>query len=264
MEPKVHYFVVGLFVLFLSAAFVAALLWFSASQHKVHVPYLLDMKEAVSGLNEQAPVKFNGVEVGYVDKISLNPVNPQQVELLLQIEKGTPINQSTTASLMAQGITGITYIGLKAAAVSAPKLKLQPGRNYPVIPSTPSLLVQLNSAVREVTADLKEINDAFQKLLSKENQAAIQHTLVHLDQFSGVLAKNAEEINLTIKNASAALGQTQNFAQTLNEQTLPSITQAVNQLNGVLGKADQLTETLSANPSVLIRGAQPKALGPGE
>src|SRR5262245_37042478 len=127
MEPRVNYVIVGLFVVVLTTLLVAALIWFTAAQHKPHQIYLVYMNEPATGLSIDAPVKFNGVDVGTVKDIRLNYSNPKQVCLELSIETGTPINQSTMATLMVQGITGVTYVGLSASAVHAPPLEIKPG-----------------------------------------------------------------------------------------------------------------------------------------
>ena len=41
-------------------------------------------------MNVNAPVKYNGVDVGKVRAISLDPANPERVQLLFAIERGTP------------------------------------------------------------------------------------------------------------------------------------------------------------------------------
>src|SRR5690606_19698287 len=106
----------------------------------------------------------NGVKVGYVDSIRLNPQDPQQVVLKLKIRRGTPITTSTIATLVSEGITGIDYVGLKALTSQAPPLKAKPGEKYPVIPSEPSLLVKLSTALEDVTKTIKGLTDSVGKV----------------------------------------------------------------------------------------------------
>jgi hypothetical protein len=53
--------------------------------------YQTYMTESLAELNRNAPVKYRGVDVGRVRKIALAPGNVQQVELTLDVERGTPI-----------------------------------------------------------------------------------------------------------------------------------------------------------------------------
>ncbi len=265
MEPKVNYTVVGLFVVVLTAVIIFGLLWFSAGKRKEHLNYLVYMNEAVTGLSEQAPVKFNGVEVGYVSDISLNPRNPAQVRLILSVVTGTPINQTTVAKLMLQGITGVSYIGLRTDTSKQPlPLVKLPGEKYPIIPSAPSLLVQLDTTIRELSQNLKSIRIAVQGVFTKENQQALSKSLANIAEFTDVLAKNSKQLGQGIKNASSAFAQGKTAAQTVSEQALPQIIQAINKLTGVINNLDQFSSTLKNNPAILIRGKATPSPGPGE
>ena len=104
-----NYAIVGAFVLVLGSALIAGVLWLAsggAFQTK-YDSYLAIMEESVSGLNLNAPVKYNGVDVGKVRAIQLDPANADHVWLTFAIERGTPIRQDTVAVLKTQGLTGI-------------------------------------------------------------------------------------------------------------------------------------------------------------
>ncbi len=264
MEPRANYFTVGLFVIGLLAAFVLAILWFSASQQKEYQIYLVYMQESVSGLSVQAPVKFNGVDVGYVSEIRLNPENSQQVVLKLNIEEGTPVNQSTRATLMTQGITGVMYVGLKPGASIAPSLKIMPGNKYPVIESEPSLLVTLSDALKDASVNFKKISNSVERLLNHENQEAVQNTLANLDKITGALAGSSKELQQSVKNFDATLHTSQTAMQNFSQQLMPSIVQSMSRFNQILNNLAPVTSSLKNNPSILIRGKAPATLGPGE
>ena len=90
METKVNFALVGAFVVTLSVAIVAGVLWISSggAARKDYDTYLAYSSESVSGLNRQAPVKYKGVEVGAVREIELDPEDPQNIRLVLDIEHG--------------------------------------------------------------------------------------------------------------------------------------------------------------------------------
>ena len=114
MESKVNFALVGAFVLALATALVGAALWLaSGGAYQTHYDrYDASVEESVSGLNVKAPVKYNGVDVGNVERIWLDANNPQRVKLRFQIERGTPIKVDTVATLKTQGLTGIAYVEL--------------------------------------------------------------------------------------------------------------------------------------------------------
>ena len=203
MESKANYTIVGLFVLVFVIGLLWAVLWLSVGfDKKSYKTYQVDMNEPVSGLSVQAPVKYNGVSVGYVESIALNHQDPQQVRLLLAIEQGTPVTTSTTAKLYSQGITGLTYIGLTAESAHAELLNAKPGQKYPTIPSRPSLLLQLDTALRDATDNFREITRSFKQVFDRENAKYLKDSLNQLDVFTKVLARHNKDISQTLTNAN--------------------------------------------------------------
>ena len=99
MESKTNYTIVGVVVLILMAGLLSTGLWLSVGfNQKSYTNYTVYLHEAAAGLSEDAPVKFNGVQVGSVKEIKLNKNDPRQVEITLSIEEGTPITTSTSAT----------------------------------------------------------------------------------------------------------------------------------------------------------------------
>ena len=127
-----NYSVVGAFVLVLTAVAIAAVLWLASggAWQKTYDVYLAIEDESVAGLNLNAPVKYNGVDVGRVRDIELDALNPQRVNLLFAIEHGTPIKEDTIAVLKTQGLTGIAYVELSGGAVGSPSLRTIAGNRY--------------------------------------------------------------------------------------------------------------------------------------
>jgi len=161
VDNKVNYTVVGIFVVILGLFFVLASFWLSTIKHdKVYHDYLIYVHDDVTGLSVHSPVRYNGVKVGFVDIIELDPKNPQLVRLLVQIEAGTPVTKSTVATLMPLGITGLIYVGLKAETELSPILVAKAGEKLPIIPSKPSLLMQLGEVLPEVTKNIKSIGNS--------------------------------------------------------------------------------------------------------
>ena len=151
-----NYPLVGLFVIILGAVLIAGVLWLASGGafQKHYDLYLAIENESVAGLNLDAPVKYNGVDVGKVRKIWLEPGNPEQVNLLFAIEHGTPIKVDTMAVLKTQGLTGIAYVELSGGARDSPPLTATDGNEYPVIPTKPSLTARLEYILTSVLAKL--------------------------------------------------------------------------------------------------------------
>jgi phospholipid/cholesterol/gamma-HCH transport system substrate-binding protein len=221
LEAKTNYTLVGLIVLVLTGAMIATGLWLSVGfDKKEYVEYVVFIHEAVSGLNEEAPVKYSGVQVGYVSKIRLNHEDPQLVEIILNIEKGTPITTSTYATLLSQGITGVSYVGLSASSSDLTPLEKLPGEPYPVIPAKPSLFNQLDKAIKDVSDNVNSVAIEIQRIFDKKNASYISKTLANMQTFSDVIAQNSKQIDQSLKSADTMLT---NLAQVSKD--LPSVMQ---------------------------------------
>lgn len=251
METTAHYTRVGLFVLFFTIVLVIGGLWLSVGlSGKKFTTYVVYMHESVSGLTVKAPVKYNGVDIGYVDSIKLYRKNPQNVRLMLSIEEGTPIYKGTRAILETQGLTGLAYLELHGGIVNRGFLVAAPGKPYPIIESAPSLLFRLDSALDNLTVNIRDISTSLKDFLNPQNAQAVQNTLANFSTISNELANNAVKLNGIIDNAQITLNNTAHASE-----QLPGVMASIQQSSR---SVQQLTRQLvdSANQAnvVLVSG----------
>jgi len=300
METKINYTVVGIFVIALLIALVTIFVWLSSFwNQKSYNVYATYLNEAASGLSEQSLVRFNGVPIGYVSNIALNPNNPQQVRIVMKIEKGTPITTSTIATLKAWGVTGVNYIELDAIDNKGKLLVATAGEKYPVIPSKLSLFEQLGATLHEVTISVRDLSRSFHRVLTGKNEISINNSLKNISKFTKTLADNSQRIDMTLKNIQRTSAQLPQLAkefqmtlkaaqktadkltkaskdvsltmqnsrivmQNVSQQVLPRATQMLNHLENVTTNVQQITSEIRDNPSIIVRGKEPPPPGPGE
>ena len=209
---------VGTFVLLLGAILIVAVLWLASGGNlqKKYDLYLAILEESVAGLNLNAPVKYNGVDVGKVQSIQLDPVNPERVQLIFAIERGTPIKVDTVAVLKTQGLTGIAYVELDGGAKNAAPLVATGQQKYPVIQTKPSLSTRLENILTTVLAKLDNTSSNIDSLLSRENQEAFKSILADIAIVSKTIASRKAEIDAGIANAARAADNTARATQKLN------------------------------------------------
>lgn len=209
-----NYPIVGLFVLVLGAALVAGVLWLAAggASQKKYDLYLAIMDESVAGLNLNAPVKYNGVDVGKVQEIALDPGNPQRVNLLFAIERGTPIKEDTVAVLKTQGLTGIAYVELSGGARDSPPLHATAGGGYPVIRTKPSLSARLENVLTSVLAKLDSTSNNINAILSDENRAAFTNALADVAAVARMVAARKDTLDAGIADAARTFESTKRLS----------------------------------------------------
>lgn len=286
MESKANYTMVGIAVVFLTLGLVAIGLWLSVGfDHKTYRLYTVYMKESIAGLTDESLVRYNGVKVGTIAQIDLNKDNPQEVKLLLKIEEGTPIFKNTRATLVTQGITGTTFLGLSANSPCKVPLKTLPGEPYPIIVYEPSFLNQLQKTVTDLSQTMKQF-------LSEENSKNLERSLKSLSNIMAVFADNEKSINDTLKQMpaltknlqsgvnsfdkmsrdlsvagqqlSTTMRTTKEAIDQISQQALPSAMSLLQHLDVIAGDVEEVSGKMSRNPSVLIWGTPPLKKGPGE
>lgn len=210
METKVNYTIVGAFVLVLGAVLIGSALWLASggTMQKKYDLYLAIMEESVAGLNLNAPVKYNGVDVGKVRDIQLDPADPERVRLMFAIGRGTPIKVDTLAVLKTQGLTGIAYVELSGGAREAPLLQAIAPEQYPVILTKPSLSARLENVLSTVLAKLDSTSGHIDTLLSEENQAAFKSALADIAAVARTIAARKDSIDKGITHAARTFENT--------------------------------------------------------
>ena len=247
MEEKVNFAVVGAFVLILGAALIGAVLWLSSGQSygTSYDIYQVYMRESVSGLNLNAPVRYHGVEVGRVRKIALAPDDVEQVQLTLAIAHGTPVKVDTVAVLQTQGLTGIAFVELKGGTHDSPPLEARTGEPYPVIKAGPSLMVRLDAGLTDAAHALKN--------------------LAHLSEELPQLARRIQHSADVFDNMSDELARAGTSASTkFTSETLPEAHELMVDLRDLTASLQRVSDQLEQNPSILLYGKPATRRGPGE
>ena len=235
-----------------------AILWLASggSLQKKYDLYLAIVEESVAGLNLNAPVKYNGVDVGKVQHIQLDPNNPQRVRLHFAIERGTPIKVDTIAVLKTQGLTGIAYVELDGGAKNAPTLVAVGDEPYPIIQTKPSLSTRLENILTSVLAKLDNTSSTIDSLLSAENRESFRSALADIAIVSKTVAQRKKEIDSGIINAARTADNTARATEKLNplldkiQPTVEQLTITIAQINksaAAIEKAADETAIASTN-----------------
>ncbi len=249
METTAHYIRVGIFVIIFTIFLIIGLLWLSFGLNgKAYKYYFVYMHESVAGLSLRSAVKYNGVDVGFVQDIDLYQKNPQQVQILLEIEDTVPIYNGTRAVLETQGITGISYIELQGGEIKEGKLKVRPGERYPVIKSAPSLLFRLGSAVDNLTKNVENITRNLQVIINDKNAQAISTTLENFSAISTNLRDKTGKLDQLIDDAQITLQNTANASK-----QLPNIMTKVQHSAESIDKAADSFASASRQAEAIVR-----------
>src|ERR1700730_9044265 len=155
METRADYVAVGAFVLVILVGVLIAVLWLARVEfNREFAFYDIYFSNSVAGLAPGSAVNYNGIRIGRVTELRIDPQNLQRVRATIELDQTAPIKQDATASLTTQGLTGATYIEISGGSADALPLTAQPGQRYPVIESRQSGLQLVFASAPEVLASV--------------------------------------------------------------------------------------------------------------
>ncbi len=131
------------------------------------MPLLVRIEGSVSGLSQGSQVLFNGLGVGTVTNLRIDPNNPRVVIATTQIDRTTPVTTSTTATIGFAGLTGQGFIGLTGGNVNDRNIiqsALEQGAT-PVMTANPSDVTDILATARDIADRANNILSEFEEIV---------------------------------------------------------------------------------------------------
>ncbi|HUN40284.1 MAG TPA: MlaD family protein [Acetobacteraceae bacterium] len=260
MESRANYVAVGAFVLLVLAGIVGASLWLARVEFKTDYRfYKTHVADSVSGLEIGAPVRLNGIDVGRVTEMHLDPKDPKLVTLIMQIQGSIEIHADAMASLETQGFTGVSYVEISGGTLAAPLLTAKKGEQYPTIASRRSSLDLLFASAPEVLAHLLVIANRVEAVLDEKNRTAIADTLANLQHTTDVVDHRSKDIDRLISDAGETMHNLATASSVLDvlvanlEHTSGKADRLVASANTTFTRASKLANDLDA----VVRSSSP-------
>ena len=209
----------------------------------------------VDGLNVGAPVVLNGIKVGQVKNLELQPENNNAIRASLELDKGVTVGDSTTAGLSGS-LLGSKTITLVLGSNSKQYNGGETLRAKMAVSLTDIVQARAQTVLDTVNSTLSHING----FLNKDAQTNIQGTLVGARQSTEALqrliAANQANINQITRNfaqMSAALNKStakldriaNNFGQLSDSLKNAPVGAAMRRLNNTLAQAETTTTKLN-------------------
>ena len=239
METRANYVLIGTFTLLASLGLLLFGLWAANySSQRSWQAYQVVFDEAVTGLTVGSPVQYNGIAVGSIETLTLDPADPRRVVAGLRLRADAPVKTDTRAKLAITSLTGPTIIQLSGGSPDAPSLATVSPDTVPVITTAPS-------ALQNITDTANRIVERMDQLLSDTNVASITATLGNLEQLSGSLAdrdQGTQALLLSARDAArkleATLDTTNGAMQRLDRNLVQQLPPLLDKLDTTLAKLD--------------------------
>jgi phospholipid/cholesterol/gamma-HCH transport system substrate-binding protein len=218
MERNANYALVGLISAIISVGIVVFVVWLAGHGLSRNLDkYNIVFQGPVRGLSQGAEVHFNGIKVGDVKRIYLDPQNATLVIAEAEITNDVPVRTDSLANLEPQGITGVNYIQISAGTPSKPLLKdTVKNGEIPVIHTKRDALSGLLAGGGDVIQRAVESLDRVNRVLSDQNIKSLSQAMSNIQDVTAEMrARKAMFANAqkAVQDADLAVLQVRDLAK---------------------------------------------------
>jgi phospholipid/cholesterol/gamma-HCH transport system substrate-binding protein len=241
METRANFVLIGAFTLFGILGSLVFFLWLAKVEVDRQYAYYDILFESVSGLGEAGNVRYNGLQVGQVVGLALDPADPSRVRARIEVDAGTPVKTDTIATLELQGVTGVSYVSLSGGSPAAEPLQAAPGEEFPVIVARRSAVQNLFEGAPELLSKAIRLLEDIDAIVGVDNRAAFGNILANLESASGELDTALRDFSTLSTELSKASARIAAFTDRLDE-VADAATTTLNTADGTLKTARSAIE----------------------
>ena len=228
------------------------------SRTKVYVIY-----DNVAGLVDSAPVTLNGLAIGKVNSINIQPDGKLLVEM--QITTDFPISKSSIAEIYDSGLVGGRQIAIKLNFQDKDYIKsgdyLKASSKLGITDALAQQLEPLQFKVQKMLDDsdlmVKNINDILDETTKQNLKSSIAELNKTLSEFSvasknvnEILADNKSKINSTMTNLDK---MSANFSKMSDSLARANLVQTVKNLEKTLASVDKIMADIEKGNGTLSK-----------
>ena len=257
MERSAPYALIGLFVLLGLAIGAGLLVWLTDYDPGRRDARYAVVFEDVSGLSLASEVRYNGLPVGEVASMALDPAGTGLIRVEIDVLEEVPLRRGAVARLSAQGVTGVAVVALEGGDPSAPALPESPA-GVPMLAAGRGAVETLADEGPALLAEARTLVADLRAFATPENAERIARVLAELERGAaglgevGALAEDLGGIGRelapalrglpgTLARVEAAAGEAEALAAALRgvaEDRLPDLADdasaAIGSLSGAL------------------------------
>lgn len=258
MERDAHYAAVGIATVALMAALMVFSIWLARlSFNNEYDVYDIVFYGPVRGLSEGGEVHFNGIRVGEVTDLNLDPRKGDQVIARVRLDATTPIRVTSRAQLEPQGITGLNYIQITAGTEGSALLKTQyPENVVPVIQSQPSPIAELLSGSGTVLAQTVDALNRINRVLSDDNIRSFSTSLKNVEAITSEFEARKgmlEQLEQALTKANSAIAEWEALGASARRLVENDGREAIANINGATAEAREAIASINRTATALER-----------
>jgi phospholipid/cholesterol/gamma-HCH transport system substrate-binding protein len=207
METRAHYVAVGAFVLaIIVLGFVAVVSLGRVEFAQDFKRYYVFFTGSVTGLSKGSLVQYNGITVGRVVDVRVDPDDLEKIQVTVEIDSNlVKIKTDARAFVETALLSGVATIQIRGGTREAADLEPEAGHRYPVIAAGSSVFQRVAEAGPQLLDRLMIAVDNLNDLLNERNRKAISETLQNVQVISGAFVAPSKEVGELVANANTTL-----------------------------------------------------------
>ena len=274
MDSKKEQALVGAFVIIATALLVATIFGIGGAYGRSGQHFQAYFKNA-GGLEPGSIVRYAGIRVGRVNKLTVDPKDPTRIVVDFDVEQGIPVKTDTRARIASSSALGENYLELTPGKAESPLAKpgsVLPAKDFFGINDLADMLNQLGPDVQDLISNLNDRVTQLQTTLNRfndllndqnrahvasslnnidgmlgENRPKIKSSLGHIDEASAKLPATIDQFKQTAKQADDTLKKLDDMLGENRADLRASIQQLRKTLSDASGLVEQLNRTVVAN-----------------
>jgi phospholipid/cholesterol/gamma-HCH transport system substrate-binding protein len=224
---------VGAFVLSCFAVLAFTIIYLLNAQYGGgSVQYRTYLRYA-GGLAPGASVLYGGMNVGKVTAVRPWSVDPTRIEILLEVQKNTPLNEKSVAKLGFVSVMNSAALSITTGTIEAKRL-----------PPSSTIASQEAASLDEIAGKLAGVADSANALITQAQgelngiTGNVNHLLANLDTMTG--PRNQKKVQAILENIDRVVADAR-----------PKIERLTDQLTRVTDHADETIQNVNGTVTVL-------------
>jgi phospholipid/cholesterol/gamma-HCH transport system substrate-binding protein len=270
METKANYVMIGAATVAGAILIMLFAMWMSTGDlRRGYNEYDIVFADPVRGLTDGGEVRFNGIKVGEVQDLRIDPDNTNRVIARVRVSADVPVKEDSVAQLEPIGLTGVTLIQLSPGSPTAELLRAGVfGGPPPRLEGRGSQVDALLARSEDIALRASEAMAAVRDLLTDENIQRVTRIVRNLETVSTQLADTnsvitqsgaaardisalARQMQSDLAELDSVISQVNQAAAVAGGETLPELALAAEEIRRAAQSINRVAANLEDNPSVL-------------
>jgi phospholipid/cholesterol/gamma-HCH transport system substrate-binding protein len=270
METKANYVMIGAATVAGAILIMLFAMWMSTGDlRRGYNEYDIVFADPVRGLTDGGEVRFNGIKVGEVQDLRIDPDNTNRVIARVRVSADVPVKEDSVAQLEPIGLTGVTLIQLSPGSPTAELLRAGVfGGPPPRLEGRGSQVDALLARSEDIALRASEAMAAVRDLLTDENIQRVTRIVRNLETVSTQLADTnsvitqsgaaardisalARQMQSDLAELDSVISQVNQAAAVAGGETLPELALAAEEIRRAAQSINRVAANLENNPSVL-------------